>query len=386
MKAFQCTCGQPLFFHNTRCLACNSEVAYDPTSVSVGALAPEGEGEGTWTMQKEDRNPAPTFRLCAHRGAAAQCNWLVPTEEEETLCLSCRLTRTIPDLDRPKNPKRLAALEAAKRELLYSLLAYGLPVDKKVEGEPGGLAFDFLESIPGRPGVLTGHADGLITINVAEADSDYRETNREALREPYRTLLGHFRHEVGHYYWDVLIRGTEWLPRFRELFGDEQVDYGEALKRNYAQGPPADWQDRFISTYASSHPWEDWAESWAHYMHMRATLQTAASYGLDLSRARLLITPFGRDVLYPGESDKQAKAFLEWVNTWVLLTAVLNETAASMGQPPIYPFVLNKAFVTKLHFIQCVMDEAGAHGAVESMSRRQVLTRRLYMTFARATR
>jgi hypothetical protein len=386
MRSFQCRCGQPLFFHNTRCLSCDADVAYDPTSRSLGALSPAG-GE-TWTLTADERKPPRTFRRCAHSTEAAACNWLVPTEEgEERECLSCRLTRTIPDLSRPKNAKRLAALEAAKRELLYSLLAYGLPVDAKVEGEPGGLAFDFLESIPGGPGVLTGHADGLITINVAEADSDYRETNREALHEPYRTLLGHFRHEVGHYYWDVLIRDTEWLPRFRELFGDEQADYGEALKRHYATGAPADWQDHFISTYASAHPWEDWAESWAHYMHMRSTLQTAASYGIDISRVRLLITPFERDVLFPsGSSEAQGKRFLEWVNAWVILTAVLNATAASMGQPPIYPFILNRSVVTKLHFIQCVMEVSADNGAVPAMSRRQVLTRRLYTTIARVVR
>ena len=384
MKSFQCACGQPLFFHNSRCLSCAAEVAYDPTSISLGSLAPAGDD--TWTMTAETRKPTPTFKLCAHRGAAAACNWLVPAEEDETLCLSCRLTRTIPDLSQPKNPKRIAALEAAKRELLYSLLAYGLPVDKKVEGESGGLAFDFLESVPGGAAILTGHADGLITINVAEADSDYRETNREALHEPYRTLLGHFRHEVGHYYWDVLIRGTDWLPRFRALFGDEQASYSDALNRHYKEGPPPDWADRFISSYASAHPWEDWAESWAHYMHMRSTLQTAASYGVDLSRVRLLFTPFESDVLYPYQSETSGSAFLEWVNAWVLLTAVLNETAASMGQPPIYPFVLNRSVVTKLHFIQCVMDESAENGAVPSMSRRQVLTRKLYTTLARVMR
>ena len=361
MKTFQCTCAQPLFFHNTKCLACGLEVAYDPTLPDLRALT--AVGDGTWALAGDTREPAPAFRFCEHRTDAVLCNWLVPADEDATKCLSCRLTRTIPDLSRAGNPKRLAALESAKRELLYSLLTYGLPIDEKVDGQSGGLAFDFLESIPGEAAVLTGHSDGLITINVAEADGDYREQHREAMHEPYRTLLGHFRHEVGHHYWDVMIRDTEWLPRFRELFGDERADYGEALARHYA-GVPADWQERFISSYASSHPWEDWAESWAHYMHMRSTLETAASYGIDISRVRLLITPFERDVLCSWESDKAGRTFLEWVNAWVILTAVLNDTAQSMGQPPLYPFVLNKAAVTKLHFIQCVMDEGAARGRV----------------------
>ena len=369
MKTFQCTCAQPLFFHNTKCLACGAEVVYDPTLPDLGALT--AVGEGTWALAGDTRQPAPTFRFCDHRADAVLCNWLVPAGAEVTECLSCRLTRTIPDLSRPANPKRLAALESAKRELLYSLLAYGLPIDEKLEGESGGLAFDFLESIPGEPAVLTGHNDGLVTINVAEADSDYREQNREALNEPYRTLLGHFRHEVGHHYWDVLIRDTEWLPRFRELFGDEQADYQAALARHYEAGAPADWQEHFISSYASSHPWEDWAETWAHYMHMRSTLQTAASYGIDISRVRLLITPFERTVLCSYESDKEGRTFLERVNAWVVLTAVLNDTARSMGQPPIYPFVLNNDVVTKLHFIQCVMDEGAAHGRVPPLKRAQ---------------
>ena len=232
---------------------------------------------------------------------------------------------------------------------------------------PGGLAFDFLESLTGQPPVLTGHSDGLITINVAEADDDYREKHRDALSEPYRTVLGHLRHEIGHYYWNVLIRDTTWLPRFRELFGDERADYGEALQRNYNEGPPPDWRNRFISSYATMHPWEDWAESWAHYMHLRSTLQTVASYGIDTTKVKLQITPFTEEVLYRREPAANARTFLDWMNAWVVLTAVLNETARSMGQPDIYPFVMNRAVVTKLHFIQCVVEERAERGQVPAI-------------------
>lgn len=375
MKTFQCSCTQPLFFHQLRCLACGADAAYDPTSHVLGTVA--SAADGSWTMATDARQPAPRFRLCRQRSGAAVCNWLVPVDDVGADCLSCRLTRAVPDLSRPRNTKRLAALEAAKRDLLFSLQGWGLPIDPKTDEDPGGLAFDFLESVPDGPRVLTGHADGLITINVAEADNDYREHNREALKEPYRTVLGHLRHEVGHYYWNVLIWDTEWLPLCREVFGDEQADYGEALKRNYSEGPPDDWATRCISSYASSHPWEDWAETWAHYMHIRSTAQTAASYGLDITRARVLTTPFPPDVLYRPESE-ESRAFLEWVNAWVILTTVLNETARSMGQPDIYPFTLNRSVVTKLSFIHQVVAGCAAEGQIQRLSRRKVRIRRRF--------
>jgi hypothetical protein len=180
-------------------------------------------------------------------------------------------------------------------------------------------------------------------------------------------VLGHLRHEIGHYYWNLLVRDTAWLPRFRELFGDERADYGAALQRNYDERPPPDWRDHFISSYAAVHPWEDWAESWAHYMHLRATLQTVASYDIDTTRVQLQITPFTADVLYRREPAARARDFLDWINAWVILTAVLNETARSMGQPDIYPFVMNRAVVTKLHFVHCVVEEGGAHARAPAL-------------------
>lgn len=360
MKTFACACGQPLFFHNLRCLACGAHVGYDPASRQLAALS--ATGDGAWRVRGDARRPLPRFRLCAHRNEAAQCNWLVPDDEPFTACLSCRLTRTIPNLSRPWNARRLLDIEGAKRRMLFALQSWGLPIEPKVPGAPGGLAFDLLEPLEGEPPVLTGHADGVITVNVAEADDDYREQHRGALSEPYRTVLGHLRHEIGHYYWTVLVRDTPWLPRFRALFGDERADYGAALRRNYAEGPPPDWSSRYISRYASAHPWEDWAESWAHYMHMRSTLQTVASFGLDTTRVTLVITPFPPEVLYRREPVEEAQRFLDWTNAWVTLTAVLNETARSMGQPDIYPFVLNRTAVTKLHFIECVVaEQSGRH-------------------------
>ena len=123
--------------------------------------------------------------------------------------------------------------------------------------------------------MVTGHADGVITLDLAESDDVHRERRRAELGEPYRTLLGHFRHEIGHYYWPILVERAGALERCRALFGDERADYGEALERHYADGPPADWAERHVSAYATMHPWEDWAETFAHYLHIRDTLQTA---------------------------------------------------------------------------------------------------------------
>lgn len=358
MKSFTCTCGQPLFFDNLRCLSCGAEVALDPTSCNLTAITEAGPG--LWSLGGDGRVAAPHFRLCEHRSATSGCNWLVPAHEPHALCLSCRSTRTIPQLDRPKNADRLREIEAAKRRLLFNLLSLGLPVVPKSDDAERGVAFDLLESLPDRPPVMTGHASGLITINVAEADDDYREYHREALREPYRTVLGHLRHEIGHYYWDRLVAGTPWLGPFREVFGDERIDYGEALRKHYENGPPANWRDRHISSYAASHPWEDWAESWAHYMHARATLGTVDSFNLSITNTPIRITPFPPDALYRREPADEGARFLAWANAWVVLTAVLNETARSMGQPDLYPFVLNRAVVAKMHFIHCIMEDCAA--------------------------
>jgi hypothetical protein len=244
-----------------------------------------------------------------------------------------------------------------------------LQIEPKTDFEsPRGLAFDFLESFPEKP-VLTGHADGVITINVAEADDDYREKNREALREPYRTVLGHLRHEIGHYYWDVLVRDSDWLEPCRALFGDERASYAEALERHYKAGAPADWADRYVSAYATMHPWEDWAETWAHFLHIRSTLETISAYGVDVSHSRLRLTPFTREALYREAGEAPDDAFLQWINTWVLLTATLNEVTRSMGQPDVYPFVLNGPAVTKLHFVHTVVAARGNRKTPEAPER-----------------
>jgi hypothetical protein len=276
----------------------------------------------------------------------------------QTLCIACRLNRTIPNLGDAENVRYWSRIEAAKRRLVSQLIALGLPVRSKVTEDPErGLMFDFLRSPPNGPRVMTGHAGGLITINVEEADDAKREQIKHDLREPYRTLLGHFRHEVGHYYWDRLIWNTPSLEPFRTLFGDERASYAEALKRNYEQGPPADWANAHISSYATMHPWEDWAETWAHFLHVVDSLGTALGFGLDAEDIEGDIRPFTKDALYAPD-DRGAERFLSMLNGWVEMTMVLNELARSMGQPDFYPFVMSKPVVAKLQFIQMTVRDA----------------------------
>ena len=221
----------------------------------------------------------------------AGCNWLVDAPGE--LCGSCRLTRTRPSDDDAEGIERFRDAEAAKRWLLFELGELGLPVQSWRERD-GGLAFELLSGDRGT--VTTGHADGVVTLDVAESDDAHREALREQLGEPYRTVLGHFRHEIGHYYWPLLVPDGPASERCRALFGDERVAYGAALERHYETGPPPDWSQRFVSAYATMHPWEDWAETFAHYLHIWDTLQTAGAYGVSVRGEAM--APEGDD-LYP---------------------------------------------------------------------------------------
>jgi len=355
-RAYRCECEQPVFFLNTECLSCHAQLGYLPIIGDLRALHPGAE-EGTW--RPVGRDVEHDYRRCANYDSPASCNWLVPAADPSALCLSCRLSRTIPDLDDADNRRWWREIEAEKRRLISQLLGLGLPLEPMAEPGDGGLAFDLLRSPPGGPPVMTGHADGLITLNVEEADDVRREEIRTAMHEPYRTLLGHFRHEIGHYYWDRLVRDGRWLDPFRALFGDERADYAAAIKANYDDGPPPDWAERHISTYASAHPWEDWAETWAHYLHVIDSLDTAVAHGLDADDLEMSITPFTREDLYDPD-DPRADKTLFLLNSWIEMIMVLNELARSLGQPDFYPFVMPKAVVKKLHFISLVIRDARA--------------------------
>jgi hypothetical protein len=351
-RTFLCRCGNTIYFNNSLCLRCQAQLGYLPGDRSLMPLD-RGPQPGTWTA--EDSQP---MKYCGNREKPARCNWMVAAEDPSSLCIACRLNRTIPNLDDQDNARYWGLIETAKRRLVSQLLALGLPVKSKVdEDKEHGLMFDFLVSPPQGPRVLTGHANGLITLNVEEADDARREKIRLDLHEPYRTMLGHFRHEVGHYYWDRLVLKSPWLEPFRRLFGDERADYAAALKANYEHGPPPDWGARHISSYASTHPWEDWAETWAHYLHIVDSLGTALGFGLDASDIEATYEPFGRDALYAPD-DAGAERFLALLNSWVEMTMVLNELAHSMGQPQFYPFVMSEPVVAKLQFVHLVVQDA----------------------------
>ncbi len=352
-RVYKCQCGRPVFFRNSVCLACKTPLGYEPALGLICPLAQGTEPE-TWTVIGNFEEKGRLYRHCANLTSPSTCNWLVRADSSDTrreLCISCRLNRTIPDLSITVNGENWRRIEIAKRRLVSSLLALGLPVKPQVEGEPGGLAFDFLSSPAAGPRVLTGHSGGVITLNIEEADDSTRESIREQLHEPYRTLLGHLRHEVGHYYWDRLVGGTAWLDGFRELFGDEREDYGKALQQHYQQGPPPNWGEKYVSAYASSHPWEDWAETWAHYLHMSETLDTASSFNLDIESVEMPFEGFKAETLLQPDDE-----FLHFINSWVRFTAVLNELSLSMGLRDFYPFVLSRSSVAKLHFVHTVVE------------------------------
>jgi hypothetical protein len=358
MKVFHCDhCQQLVFFENTVCVSCGQTLAYLPDLEDMGSLDPVGEGRWRSPLARAEGR---LYRLCDNYTRHNVCNWVIPDGDPHSLCSSCRLTRVIPDLGRPGNKEAWCKLETAKRRLVYTLLELVCPIANKVDDSEHGLAYEFLADSDngGASPVLTGHADGVITLNVAEADDVERERRRLNLHEPYRTLLGHFRHEVGHYYWDRLVKDSVLLERFRERFGDERGDYAQALQRHYEQGPPADWQQRFVTAYASSHPWEDWAETWAHYLHMTDTLQTAAACGLSL-RPRRLDEPTLKSPP-PAPGSARFAEFERVIESWFPLTYVLNNLNRGMGLPDGYPFVLSNAAIDKLRFVhETVQEQSG---------------------------
>ena len=240
----------------------------------------------------------------------------------------------------------------AKRRVIYTILRLKLPVDGVPAEQRPALRFKFVGDAPGQPPPLTGHDNGLITVHIAEADDVERERRRVNLHEPYRTLLGHFRHETAHYYWDRLIANSKWLQRFRQLFGDETSDYGTALKTYYAQGPAADWQNRFVSAYASAHPWEDWAETWAHYLHIIDMVETAGSFGLVLNPNHPAAESMSADTR-PVENIQSD--FDTILKNWFPLTHAVNSLNRGMGLPDIYPFAISSPAIEKLRFVHEVV-------------------------------
>ncbi len=351
MRIFRCDhCGHALYFENVSCLRCGSELAFLPGRMDLCAVEPlGGEAPGLWRR----KGPGPPvaggpWRMCLHREMTQSCNFAVPQADPNPLCVSCRLTRVLPDLSDPRNRVRWYRIEVAKRRLFFTLARLRLLATEPPGGQAEGPLFEFKEDLPGQP-VVTGHDQGVISLNVAEADDEERVRRRVALHEPYRTLLGHLRHESGHFYWDRLVARAGRMEGFRHLFGDERADYGQALAAHYARGGAAPgWEDRFVSAYATAHPWEDWAETWAHYLHMVDLLETAASHaahivepGAGPGQAQPVGDPFEAG---PGRFD-------DLVAQWVPLTLLVNCLNRSLGQEDAYPFALSPWALDKLRFV-----------------------------------
>ena len=354
VKRFTCgACYGEVYFDSTQCVHCGRRLGFDAATFEMLAVEP-AQAEGMW-----ESGGAGQFRFCANAELQA-CNWLVAPDANEAYCKACRHNATVPALDDPANLRNWQNLERAKHQLFYALLSLNLPLVTRQEAPGTGLVFEFLADQPGLDGeverVTTGHDNGRITINIAEGDDAERERARAAMHEPYRTLIGHFRHEIGHYFWDRLVADGGNLETFRELFGDERADYGQSLERHYAEGPPEDWRDSFISAYATAHPWEDFAETWAHYLHMVDALETAFAY-------RLRVSAPGSAEIQPAFEPYRAHSARQLAESWVPVTIAINAINRSMGQPDLYPFVLPGPAIEKLEFIhQMVQGHQIVHG------------------------
>lgn len=335
MNAFYCVCGNRIFFDSDVCLSCERALGFDFEHHSMLALDDLGAG----TLETRDGRQ---YRRCVNHDDYGNCNWLLALSDTEALCDSCRLNEVIPALEREDNLMLWTRVEQAKRRLLYSLRKLGLPLADTDGGRP--LRFRIMEDRRRNPDVVetyvaTAHLEGTITINIAEADDAERHAVREQMQERYRTVLGHLRHECAHYYFSRLVSTPELLAECRGLFGDEREDYAAALGRHYDGGPPADWPDRFVSAYASAHPAEDFAETFAHFLHIDDALETAHSAGLA----------------HPDTGAPEG-----WIGAWITLAITLNEILRSLGSDDPYPFVLTKPVQAKLLFIDRLVHRRAA--------------------------
>ncbi len=345
MKLFSCpSCDQVVFFENVVCERCNHALGYEPASNAILALEPAG---GAFTSVGRGGD-GRQWRYCTNYDHGV-CNWIVPGDGAEPFCVACRHNLVVPNLAEAANVALWQKMEIAKRRLFYTLLQLNLPLVTRAE-DAEGLGFEFLSNDPASgQHVMTGHDDGLIVIALAEADDAEREKRRTAMGEPYRTLLGHFRHEIGHWYWDRLVRDGGHLDACRAVFGDDTLDYNAALQAYYANGPRPGWQGEYVSTYAGAHPWEDFAETWAHYFHITDTLDTGRAWGFVVNprvdREDVLTAMINFNVFAPTTTIANIS------DAWLALAAALNALNRSMGAADPYPFVLSETVLRKLGFI-----------------------------------
>lgn len=351
MRLFACDhCGQVLHFDNRQCVRCGHRLGFVTEQLAMHAV--EIDSDNQWRIVGA---PQSTVRFCAN-AALDICNWLVATDDPHEFCVACRHNRLVPNTGTDEGLSRWRRIGQAQRHLFYSLLRLRIPIPNREQDPQGGLVFDFLEDEIGSDGsimpAMTGHEEGLIAIRAAEADDLTREQARTSMNEPYRTLLGHFRHETGHFVWNKLVRDRNAFDAFRAVFGDEQLDYGSALQFYYDNGPAQGWQLNFISAYASAHPWEDFAECFAHYLHIVDTLEMARAFGIaiDVRGHEGMVAEVDFD---PYRATNAAQL----VEAWIPLSVAINSIQHSMGQPDSYPFVLSPAVVTKLEYMHGLVQQ-----------------------------
>jgi hypothetical protein len=355
MKVFHCNqCSSQVYFENTVCGVCQAYLLFVPSQMQMAAASMPANADLSATanggsMQQLGLKP------CAQRQFAAQCNWALPTQAPEADCISCQLTRLAASAPVTQNWLRWQLAEAAKRRLLFTLLSLRVPfAPKQSATDAFGLAFEWKVPMANTP-VITGHADGVITLNLQEADDDKRESTRVAFAEPLRSVLGHLRHELSHHLQQRFVTTPDLVARFRELFGDERQPYAPALQHHYQNGPPADVSQRFISAYASAHPWEDWAETCAHYLLMVDAVETADAWGLHLDPGVGLATTAGQtrsDLGLPMQAEDLV------FGHWLPVARFLNAMARSLGSRDSYPFVIPTPVLDKLRFVQDVLQRA----------------------------
>ena len=374
MKTFRCSCenNQLLFFESSSCVSCQRTVGLDDAFDNVEPYEFD-EASGQYFKAQE---PAVRYQKCDNNADYKVCNGMVNLDtlesvkgKDEVLCFACRFNETVPDLSVVEHIPLWKKMEVAKRRALYALKALSLPLRNLSQDPENGLSFDFttdrdvndhfVSKLDDTESVFTGHDCGHITINLAEADEVARSQTKHAMGEHYRTLLGHFRHELGHYYFDQLMTGSEDKHALaKQYFGDDELDYQAALKKHYKNGAPDNWGAEFVSEYATMHPYEDWAETWAHYMHIMDTLETAKNFSItgtltstvtgdatDSDGTNELNLPQGSQFFY---SQTSITTILD---AWMEFSVILNSLNRSMGMNDAYPFVLSQTVRTKLSFI-----------------------------------
>jgi hypothetical protein len=347
MKTFQCkNCDHPIHFESTHCENCGNLIGYDAQNQEMLSF----------NNNQQDQNHilSSNFKYCKNKMYDV-CNWLIPSQNINDFCQACVLNRTIPNLNERRNFKKWKNLEVAKHRLIYQLKKLNLPLKRNKVKNDGGLCFDFIVKQEDSK-IMTGHVQGVITILLREADSVFREQTRKLLKERYRTLIGHLRHEIGHYYWDQIIyNNQELLEKFRSIFGDERNSYATALQQYYKNGPINNWQNSFISKYASSHAWEDWAETWAHYLHIMDMVETGYYFNLKVSISN---NP-NHTISNVLEDPYQMPDFGIIVNNFIPQTFAVNSMNRAMGIPDIYPFQISNPVIEKMKFIHNMLNMFG---------------------------